>query len=382
MEFHHFQQFVIDNAEWFTSRQREQTEHIEFVEAELGTVLPLSLKWLTTEFGYWRATGISSLQFALHATASRRPTLPNRYIVLAQPTAAHFDRWCGIAARPEEETKLGLLVLDTEQPTPAGDDCLVYWARGSRQTEMLDNNPGVHECDLLRFDSFATYVVRNCQYLQRVVEKGYLSNPDGIAAPQIRPMTLTKSVFETDSFLQYLGETISYDVVPGDNKQQEVTQLRAELHDPQEERSVLQVLRRAQQTRQYALKRRFTHPSVATGALSSSTWNSVMRARDLAGGRLLITRSDAAADSLEEMKDALPSPEFWVAILEEEQTPNESILVSWLPSRAIMSLPPGEYFLSRNPGWINDPHPDLVQHLTEAGFPGAPSMFSSKMNVA
>ena len=84
MEFSEFQSFVQKNAEWFQGVHPESAASLERAEAQLDCILPASLKWLLTEWGYSGACGIGSLDDAVTATLRCRDALrlPPHYVIL------------------------------------------------------------------------------------------------------------------------------------------------------------------------------------------------------------------------------------------------------------------------------------------------------------
>ena len=84
MEFLAFQSFVRENADWFRGVHPESPVSLERAESQLGCTLPISLKWLLTEWGYSGACGISSLTDAVTATLRCRSALrlPQPYVIL------------------------------------------------------------------------------------------------------------------------------------------------------------------------------------------------------------------------------------------------------------------------------------------------------------
>jgi hypothetical protein len=79
-----FRQFVEDNARWFRGHAPETEKSLNAAEEALGVRLPDDIRWLLREFGYWHATGISSLDQTVADTKSAREhlNLPKQYIVL------------------------------------------------------------------------------------------------------------------------------------------------------------------------------------------------------------------------------------------------------------------------------------------------------------
>ena len=101
--------FVDANNRWFRGRHAESDARLDSAEAQLGVSLPHDIRWLLREYGYWHATGISSLDETIEKTVAAREhmKLPHRYIVL-------YDHQDG-----------GVVLLDTK-PDQSSGKCKVY----------------------------------------------------------------------------------------------------------------------------------------------------------------------------------------------------------------------------------------------------------------
>lgn len=79
-----FRQFVETNARWFRGRLPESEATLDAAEATLGVSIPQDVRSLLRDYGYWHATGISSLDETVANTLAARQhlDLPARYIVL------------------------------------------------------------------------------------------------------------------------------------------------------------------------------------------------------------------------------------------------------------------------------------------------------------
>ena len=79
-----FHQFVEENLRWFRGRCHESTASLDAAERTLGVSIPGEIRWLLSTYGYWHATGISSLDETVTDTLAARQhlNLPNRFIVL------------------------------------------------------------------------------------------------------------------------------------------------------------------------------------------------------------------------------------------------------------------------------------------------------------
>ena len=79
-----FQEYVQDNIRWFRGPGQETDESLRIAEDKLGIRLPADVRWLLRTYGYWHATGISSLDETVKDTLDAREHLglPARYVVL------------------------------------------------------------------------------------------------------------------------------------------------------------------------------------------------------------------------------------------------------------------------------------------------------------
>lgn len=56
-----FQEFVKVNEKWFRGRSPETDATLDVVEKELSILIPVDIRWLLKEYGYWHGTGISNI---------------------------------------------------------------------------------------------------------------------------------------------------------------------------------------------------------------------------------------------------------------------------------------------------------------------------------
>jgi hypothetical protein len=101
-----FRQFVEANSRWFRGHLPESDTSLDAAEKSLGVALPQDIRWLLRDFGYWHATGISSLDETVSDTKAARNhlNLPTRYIVL-------YDHQDG-----------GVILLDTVADSTSGEN--------------------------------------------------------------------------------------------------------------------------------------------------------------------------------------------------------------------------------------------------------------------
>ena len=71
-------------ARWFRGRGHESMASLDLAEEKLGVRLPDEIRWLLSTYGYWHATGISSLDETVSDTLAARQhlNLPNCFVVL------------------------------------------------------------------------------------------------------------------------------------------------------------------------------------------------------------------------------------------------------------------------------------------------------------
>ena len=78
------QKFVNENLRWFRGRGHETDRTLNDAERRLGVRLPLDVRSILRDYGYWHATGISSLDETVRDTLAAREhlNLPERFVVL------------------------------------------------------------------------------------------------------------------------------------------------------------------------------------------------------------------------------------------------------------------------------------------------------------
>jgi hypothetical protein len=126
-------QFIDANIRWFRGHLPESDASLDSAEAQLGVSLPPDIRWVLRDFGYWHATGISSLDETIGNTIAAREhlKLPHRYIVL-------YDHQDG-----------GVILLDTK-PNQATGQYKVYDSGWESVPDNLE-----HE---IVYDSYLDYV--------------------------------------------------------------------------------------------------------------------------------------------------------------------------------------------------------------------------------
>lgn len=79
-----FQKFVRENEKWFRGRHPETDLSLNHVETELQLSIPVDLRWVLKEYGYWHATGVSDIEESILDTKAAREhlKLPHQYLVL------------------------------------------------------------------------------------------------------------------------------------------------------------------------------------------------------------------------------------------------------------------------------------------------------------
>ena len=77
-------QFVEANSRWFRGHLPESDATLDAAEKSLGVSFPEDVRWMLRDFGYWHATGISSIDETVADTLAARQhlNLPERFVVL------------------------------------------------------------------------------------------------------------------------------------------------------------------------------------------------------------------------------------------------------------------------------------------------------------
>jgi hypothetical protein len=83
-EMNAFREFIEENVRWFRGHAPETDPAMDEAERKLGIRFPDDLRWMLREYGYWHATGVSSLQETVTNTLAAREhlNLPARFVVL------------------------------------------------------------------------------------------------------------------------------------------------------------------------------------------------------------------------------------------------------------------------------------------------------------
>lgn len=128
-----FRQFVEANAQWFRGHLAESDATLDAAEESLGIPLPEEVRWLLRDYGYWHATGISSLDETVSNTQAAREhlDLPGRFIVL-------YDHQDG-----------GVILLDTVPDSVTGQN-KIYNSSWNSVPEEIENE--------ILYDSYLDYV--------------------------------------------------------------------------------------------------------------------------------------------------------------------------------------------------------------------------------
>lgn len=280
MNFKDFQNFVLDNEIWFRGSTAETEETLSHAEEEMGLKFPNSIRWLLTNYGYWKATGLNSLPNIIHSTLARRPALPKQYIVLSNPSAAAYDRWNHHSTSVDDERRLGLIVLESKKD---GSEGQIFWGRGPR----IQDSSNTKLTELIQFESFGDFVKQRVEKLAVNPDNHYSSCAEFSARVFSNLQTPKEQAQENEHFLRLLGETIAW----CSTHPEEANDFRS----PSVNAS-LELINSLQSVRQYDLATLESGNSpeheeyfITTG---SSPRRMVRPAEDLAGGRLLLTQSD------------------------------------------------------------------------------------------
>jgi hypothetical protein len=128
-----FRQFVAANERWFRGRCAESETTLRNAEETLGIRLPDDFRWLLSTYGYWHATGISSLDETITDTQAARTHLglPKRFVVLYN----HQDG--------------GAILLDTIADSETGENKVFNVGWESIPNQLADE---------IVYDSYLAYV--------------------------------------------------------------------------------------------------------------------------------------------------------------------------------------------------------------------------------
>lgn len=355
-----FQRFVQTHEAWFMGHAHESYFTLDRVEMTLGVRFPASFRWLLGQYGYWRATGVAALSVIEQMTLSRRPALPAHYVVLAMPSALFFDHFHGRPTHPDDERKLGSVVLKLDETTgdeDDQDDVAVYWVRGP-EDKLNGHSDTAGSGRVVRFDNFAAYVQAYCQFQQRHATTTRVANPRGWTADIGHCYTIEEIRGNLSLLLKLLTEVI---VCYEHRLTRPARFLARQSQEPGSsagatagtpslgQLSLEEGLFAIQQYRTYELSRSATHvvrhreeddpdapldqpqsarfpPSAwPVVARSSSTWSVPEETRHLHHGRLYLF----PVDPHQAPSPALPGLEHWVMLLKHPDT-SSCYLLCWL----------------------------------------------------
>ena len=364
MTLSEFQRFVQEHEAWFMGHAHESYFTIDRVEKSLGVRFPASFRWLLGQYGYWRSTGVAALSVIEQMTSSRRPALPSHYVVLATPSAFFFDQFNGRATNPDDERKLGSVVLKLNETTGADDDVAVYWVRGPE--EKLNGQAGAMATGrVVRFKNFAEYVASYCRYQEAHATTARVANPRGWTADIGHSYTLEEIQGNLSHLLKLLTEVIvcfEHHLTKPLRRAVSAHVSAAEAaftpspstvpHPPVGKMTVEEGLFAIQQYRTYELTKSITHlvhhrdadsesldkeeiasignssrPPVAWPVIarSSSTWSVPEETRHLHHGRLYLF----PVDPTKAPSPALPPMEHWVMLVKDDAC-QMTYLMCWL----------------------------------------------------
>ena len=352
MNLKEFQQLVTNHADWFRGTRRESLDSLRSAESQLRVALPESMKWLLAEFGYWRATGISSLTYCVYSTLWKRTELPDHYVILAQPTAAHFDHFNERTPCNDAETKLGFIVLKTDERTGDGNECAVYWARGPRRISLPTDSQSCCSPSCVQFNSFAQFVAAHLQFMKRNSRDEFVVNPIGWSEPQSEPIPLNGDVRQTEAVLQFLAETIASPIT--------------NVNDVADGSTIVETVQQLQALRRYQSMTDGASRNVPAMGKSSSTWHVAKPAEHLFKGQLL---ASPLSSDCRPIPSELPPKETWVAVVDDGvQTgtlPRHPHLISWIPPAYHHAIESSDV-LQGGSFWISD-RVKFARPLVEAG---------------
>jgi len=184
-----YEKYVRDHAVWFRGHNPEKLEAVFRAEQRLGITFPESLKWLLTQYGYWRATGVAGLPCIVGTTLANRPKFPNNWLLLGQPDSRMGHKGTN-ERRPSTETVI--LVLSNQH---RWDGKAVFHC--DSRGEIID-----------RYSGFTDYTIARQRYLEKHSAREHQSCLPSFHLSRGEPLVLEENVFNEEEFQRRLLETV------------------------------------------------------------------------------------------------------------------------------------------------------------------------------
>ena len=109
-----YDQYLRSNSEWFRGYNPESPDAILQAEKRLGVTFPESLTWLLTQYGYWRATGVSALPHLVGTTLANRQQFPEHWLILGQPGVRLTVSDSSVSNRKRFQKETIILILSNQ----------------------------------------------------------------------------------------------------------------------------------------------------------------------------------------------------------------------------------------------------------------------------
>jgi len=140
MDLNEFKIFVTENRKWFHGVNPETEEQLSSYEEQLGFMLPKSLKWLLSCYGYTRSCGVDNLKESIQKTIELRKSikLPNDIVIL--------NDWgdAGLIFSMAKDTR------DSEYE--------IIWANTADLYNLIEGKPLPREAD--HFENYSAWVLK------------------------------------------------------------------------------------------------------------------------------------------------------------------------------------------------------------------------------
>ena len=339
MALNAFKEFVETHEELFRGYSKESLTNIEQAETELQVSLPESMTWLLTNYGYWKGTGLPSLQWIVGTTKRMRTKLANEHIVLGYSAtkSQHVT---------EKTGQLALMLMNTPQ---------------GNILELCETGEGWKITP--RFASFEEYVVKNIEHMLPRQDEAQKTLPT--PAPAINnPVEISQGELPLLSIQHRVGEAITWNTVREE----------ASLAVDQLSCNFPQLVSLVTQERLTMLMKKRYH-STPYYHYSSSSLPYFQPAKELISGRLLV--NEIGSGCMEEThlhelmcKLELPSPDYWISLFSDTmQTKDTAVtywLLSWIPDEAISLY---QQHIEQNPqfnfwldAWNHPVRDELIKH--------------------
>ncbi len=189
-----YEKYVREHAIWFRGHNPEKLEAVDRAEQRLGVAFPESLRWLLTQYGYWRATGVAGLPCIVGATLANRPAFPDNWILLGQPNSCSGEADLMLSRSTDKHftSEMVILVLSSRH----------RW-----------DGKAVFRCKLngeiiARYSGFTEYTIARQRFVEKHSSRDHQNCLPSFHHSRGEPLVMQEDIFNKEEFQRRLLETI------------------------------------------------------------------------------------------------------------------------------------------------------------------------------